>query len=642
MSLDNFGSAGNNNKDNQKPSSNQNTAGNNSMSSNPLFALVGAPNLFSSSSTIPEVVELVKNIEDTLKALSKNTASEAQKQTLPETVQQITSDISPNLPGITLSRMIGADVYVLPALFYKTGVTEITESIYLANESVPRGIAKPATSFMDQALLEKIRTQYSFVGGKQVDRVLVISPQVINLENYIKNSVKSEEIIVDLRNRILSSWSSGLLNVVYLEAAKQGVALPSPFKEGKLFGKDDAALARVEPISNLTIDGVPTPYNLAVKISTTNKNNTQNQNSQHTRSVSNTFLNVSLEAMDQQNFMKARQERAGHVVGPLVPVISTGVTQPGETLNNNTSMLTALLGLYTSIGANNINFFSEALRGKKIGNRGNIGNFNNYLAQTLPGVFGTANFINEKNISNVADVNKWLTTYVAPQAVYVLDLPSYSEDVANSDFWWNLVTKPAGSVYHQAMFNLIDMLSGKAFTALVNKNAADLNRDKNKQWAPGDAILIPTNAMHPNGIAQGEDGKWFSLAEVDGMFLRQDKYYGNNEMAVTEYQGLLNGAVGGDNQKVRQFNIYQRLQQLFNGNVIIDRWDRRLIWSNSFLATFSQAMASAGSLALSGSTIAAMWNMNSGNDYLMHTVSAVLQQNLTTNTMGMNGGYTHY
>jgi uncharacterized membrane protein len=53
-------------------------------------------------------------------------------------------------------------------------------------------------------------------------------------------------------------------------------------------------------------------------------------------------------------------------------------------------------------------------------------------------------------------------------------------------------------------------------------------------------------------------------------------------------------------------------------------------------------MASAGSLALSGSTIAAMWNMNSGNDYLMHTVSAVLQQNLTTNTMGMNGGYTHY
>lgn len=627
---------------NESQNSSNNTGTKTMDKNNPLFALLSSQNLISSNNSITEVNDVVKSVEEMMKALNKNTASEAQKMTLPKNVQNMTPDISPQLPGITLSTVIGSRAYVMPVLFYKAGVTEVTESIYLQNEAVPRGIAKPATAFMDMTLLEKVKTQYGYVEGKQMEKVILISPMVLDLEPYVKNAVKYEDMIIDVRTSILKEWHTGLLNIAYLDLTVGGYEMPNPFKDGNMFGKDDAAVARIEPVHKLTVDGQPTPYNLAVKISTTNKNNTQNPNSSQTRSVATNYMTVSLEAMSVAQFQQARAQNPGRVVGPLVPVISTGVTVPGETLNNNNSMLTALLGLYGAIGANQPNYFAEALRGKDVGNRGNIGNFNFYLSQVLQGSFGTAQYITEKNILNTQVVNQWLATYVAPNAVYVLDLATFSRDVANSDFWWNLVSKPSSSTYHRALINLLDTLSKGEFSKLAAKNASLANRDPRKDWAPGEAILKATNIMLPAGIAQGKDGKWFDLAEVDGMFLRQDAYYGNNEAAINEYQGLVNGYVGGDNLKVRQFNIFTRLNQLFGANVIVEGWNRRLIWENAFFNTFAQAMASAGVLSLSGSNMASMWSMNSNNDYLNYAITAVLSQNMQANAIGLNGGYSQY
>ncbi|KAG6326725.1 hypothetical protein ID866_12364 [Astraeus odoratus] len=440
--------------------------------------------------------------------------------------------------------------------------------------------------------MEKVKAAYAFQDGKQFDKVVILSPMVMNLEAFIKNSTKYEDMIADVRNVILKEWNTGLYNTVILDVAKAGAQFPNPFKDGKLFGKDDAAVARIEPINKQIIDGRAVPYNLAVKLATTNKNNTQNVNSNNTKTVATSYLTVSLEAMSQQQFMAAKMARPGANVGPLVPVISTGVTVPGETLNNNNSMLTAALGLYASIGANQMQFFSEAFRGKEVGHRGNLSNFNYYLSQTLQGAYGTPQFITDKNITNANVVNDWLQRYVAPNAVYVLDLGSFGEDVSNSDFWWNVIVKPAGSTYHRALVNLLDVLSGGAFSKLAQENANKPSRDPRKDWALGDAILKPTNIIMPSGIAQGKDGKWFDLAEVDGMFLRQDNYYGQNEIAVNEYLGLVCGSMGGD-AKVRQFNIYNRLNQLFGTNVQIDGWKRRFVWEDAFFNTFAKAMASA-------------------------------------------------
>lgn len=635
MSLDS-----NNLNNNDQPKANN--SNNNAGATNPLFALLAAQNLISSSHHMSEVSDVVKSIEDTLEVLNKNTASEAQKLSLPKDVNNTTSDISPNLPGIVLSNVIGGTAYVQPVLFFKTGVTEVTETLFIANESLPRATAKPAASFMDQTLLEKVRSAYSVRNGKQMNNVIIISPLVINLEVFIKNQVKQEEMVEDIRNVILKEWSTGLLNIATLDIAKAGIAMPNPFKDSKLFGKDDAAVARIEPVNKLIIDGKPTPYNLAVKVSTTNKNNTQNSTSSQTRSVATSYLNVALEAMGPQQFQQARAARPGQPVGPLVPVISTGVTIPGETLNNNNSLLTALLGLYASIGANNISYFTEAFRSKEVGNRGNLGNFNFYLSQILGQAYQTQQFLTDKNITNQQVVTNWLTTYVAPQAVYVLDLATFSDDSANADFWWNLVNKPAGSTYHRALVNMADALSGNQFSVLAKDNANKVGRDLRNEWAPGDAILRPTNIILPNGIAQGKDGKWFNLAEVDAMFLRQDQYYGNNEIAINEYQALTHGAVGGDNLKVRQFNIYNRLNQLFNSNVIVDGWNRRLVWENAFFATFAKAMATAGVLSLSGSNMSSMWTINTGNEYLNNVISAALSQNIQAGGMGFNGSYSQY
>lgn len=629
-------------KNENNSTSNSGNAKVNNSDTNPLFALLSSQNLISSNNHITEVNDTVKSIEETLKALNKNTASEAQKMALPKNVQNMTPDISPQLPGITLSNVIGARAYVMPVLFYKSGVTEVTESIYLQNESVPRGIAKAATSFMDASLLEKVKTQYAYQDGKQLEKVVILAPMVLNLEPYLKNSIKYEDMIIDVRTAILKEWATALLNIAYLDLTVAGVDAPNPFKDGNMFGKEDAAVARIEPVNKLTIDGRPTPYNLAVKIATTNKNNTQNLNSSQSRSVCTGYMTVSLEAMSGSQFQQARAQNPGRVVGPLVPVISTGTVVPGETLNNNNSMLTALLGLYGSIGANQPSYFAEALRGKEVGNRGNIGNFNFYLSQVLQNSFTTAQYITDKNITNAQVINQWLNTYVAPNAVYVLDLATFSEDVANSDFWWNLVNKPASSTYHRALINLLDTLSKKEFSKQAALNAQKGDRNRAKEWAPGDAILRATNIMMPSGIAQGKDGKWFSLDEVDGMFLRQEQYYGNNEAAINEYQGLVNGYVGGDNLKVRQFNIFTRLNALFQGNVIIEGWKRRLIWENAFFNTYAQSMVAAGALSLSGSNMASMWSLNNNNDYLNYAITAALSQNMQVAGLGLNGGYSQY
>ena len=637
----------NRNNDNASSSSNNSNNGNNNNmnnSNNPLLALLGQQNLISSTHNITEVTEVMKRVLEIIKQLNENTASEAQKMALPKKVQNITADISPNLPGIALSTVIGNVAYVQPVLFYKVGITEVTDTIMLANEPAPRAIAKPAANFMDQQLLARVQTQYAYVDGVQMNKVILLAPIVRDLEPYIKNQVAGEDMIQQVANTILKEWSTSLLNIATLEATVADLPLPNPFKDGKLFGKDDSAVGRIEPVNKLVIDGVPTPYNLAAKISTTNKNNTQNANSSQSRSVATAHMTVSLEAMSGQQFQQERARNPGRVIGPLVPVISTGITIPGETLNNNSSLLTALLGLYASIGANNISYFSEAFRGKEVGHRGNVGNFNYYLSQVLGQQnYGTAQYITDKNLNNAQVMNHWLGTYVAPHAVYVLDLATFTNDVANTDFWWNLISKPAGSTYHRTLIKLLDSLSNGEFSKEVKKNVEmGQARSLATDWIPTDNILEATNIILPNGIAQGKDGKWFDLAEVDGMFLRQDTYYGQNEAMISEYQSLINGTLGGDNIRIRQYNIYNRLNQLFGANVIMNGWNRRFIWKNSFFATFARAMARSGTLSLSGSNMASMWNMNTGNEYLNHATTTQLSQSVQTAGLGFNGAFSGY
>lgn len=592
-----------------------------------LGSLFGQSSLISSTHSVAEVSQIAKFIEDTVKDLKKQTASSEALSTLPGPVQHLTADITPNLPGIALYTVFGNEIYVMPVLFYKIGVTDATETMVLNNGEGPRGFAKAASTFMNKDMLGKVVQSFKFFQNKKMENVVLTSPCVINLERYIKNGCVGDEMIREVSLCLLREWSAGLLTMGVLQLAKEGAPLPSPFKGGKVFGDQDAAIARIEPAYAPSINGVVTPYNLQVSLVTANKNGQHNPNSPQAKTVCKTMLNVQLEAMSPNQFNSVRTRHPGRCVGPLVPVILTGYTQPGETLNSNQSILSACLGLYAALAANNPRFFSEAFRGKDVGHRGNLGVFNNYMTTIMGPNYATNQFLTDKNIQNVAVVNEWIQRYVSQHAVFAIDVPLYGPESSMADFWLSLAAGNGTSTYAKAMISVWNALTGNKFSEIANSNAAlQSGRDKTKQWAPGDAILVPTMTMRPRGIAKslGKDGTWFDLGEMDDMMLRQGEYYGTNETAIAELKALIQGTLGGGDQRVRQFNITNRLQQLFQNNVHIDGWDVRLVWSNALFNTVAEAMVAAGSLTVGSANHSSNWFNDTTYDVLDMIMTAGL------------------
>lgn len=608
-----------------------------------LGSLFGQSSLISSTHSVVEVTQIAKHIEDTIKDLKKQTASAEAISTLPGPVQHLTADITPNLPGIALAAQFGGEVYVMPVLFYKIGVTDATETMILANGEAPRGFAKAASTFMNKDLLGKVSASFKFFQNKKVENVVLTSPCVINLERYIKAGCVGEDMVREVSLALLREWQSGLLTMGVLQLTKAGADIPSPFKGGKVFGDMDSAIARIEPAYAPIICGQPTPYNLQVSLVTSSKNGQHNPNSPLAKTVCSTKLNVQLAAMTPNQFNSVRTRNPGRAVGPLVPIIVTGPTHPGETLNNNQSILSACLGLYAALAANNPRFFSEAFRGKEVGHRGNLGVFNNYMTTVMGPAYATNQYLTDKNIQNVTSVNEWIQRYVSQNAVYVLDVPMYGPDSSMADFWLSLAGGSGQSTYARAMISIWNALTGNKFSEIANANLQLPNRDKSKSWAPGDAVLTPTMTMRPRGIAKSltKDGEWFDLGEMDDMMLRQTEYYGTNETAIAELQALIQGNIAGVDQRVRQFNITNRLQQLFQNNVLIDGWDIRLVWSNGLFNTVAEAMVAAGTLSVSSANHAQNWYNDSSYEVLDMIMTAGLNQQQAVANVAAMGLYSN-
>lgn len=601
-------------------------------------------NLVAQASMIPEVKLVAKSLEDAIEDLKKQVASPEQMAALPSTIQHLTSDITRDLPGIALAIKDEGTAYVMPVLFYKAGVTDATDTVVLSHGEAPRGFVKPASTFMNRDMLGRIVDSFSNMGNKKTT-VNLVSPHVINLERYIKQELSTDDMVREITNAILNEWQAGLLTMAAMLMTKAGAAIPSPFKGGKLFGPQDSAVARVEAVYHPVIKGSVTPYNLAVNIVTANKNGFQNQNpnQSNTRTVCKTYLNVQLEALQQQQFQMMRMRSQGRPVQPLVPVISIGTTQAGEILNKNDSILSAALGLFAALTANSLRFFSEAFRDKAVGHRGNLGNFNQYLVTALPGQFTSEHFLAAKNIQNVSVVNDWIQRFVNERAVYVSDVPLFGPESALSDFWLNLVQNNVESTYVKTFIAILDALTDKKFSKIATENT-NLGKNRgNNQWAYGDKILNYTNGIRPRGIAQGKDGKWFDLGQIDGMFLRQSDYYGTNEQAVAEYQALVDGTMPGMDQATRQFNITNKLQQLFQNNVRFEGWDTRLFWSSALFSTLAEAMGAAGTLTVNSANHNNAWTMEFTNDLLEQFMSAsVAAQGAGSPGMTGFGMYSNY
>jgi hypothetical protein len=71
-----------------------------------------------------------------------------------------------------------------------------------------------------------------------------------------------------------------------------------------------------------------------------------------------------------------------------------------------------------------------------------------------------ASTLTNKNITNIAVTNDWIQRYVAPQAVYAIDLIGYVDETSNNDFWFGITSGDKSSTYVRSMISLCDLLTG--------------------------------------------------------------------------------------------------------------------------------------------------------------------------------------
>lgn len=613
---------GNDNPVIQNPSFNK---GNTNMSMSSLSALLLQPNLIANQNAVPEMENISKEVMERVKSLRQNTATEQQKATLPKSVSTLTAAMSPNLPGLVFNTIIGDVVLAMPVLFFKDGITDATETIQIGQDA-PRGYAKVPNSFMTVELQKKIKDTFSHIDGKKMSDVILINPRVINLERWIKNGKTGEDMHRDVASELLVNWNEGLMFVVQMLEVKTNQSLPSPFQNGKhLYGQHQTAIARVEATSAQEGMSIKPYTNLSVKMVTSNKNGQNYGNNQQSQSIINANLNVQLDVMSMQQFQMGRAQRPNQPgVGPLFPVISIGTSQPGETMGHNKSIMSIMMGVYAALAANKQDVLSEAIRTKQVGHRGNLSVFNTLLSTYLPGAYTAQNFLTDKNIMNIGVVTQWLATYMSTNAVFVIDTPAFLDNSSEAEFWNGIANKDNQSTFAKAAIAAVDVMSNGKFSKLAAENAQlHQGRDVTKQWVPGGSILRQTRTLRPYGIGQAKDGTWFDLSEIDQMFLRQDAYYGQQENAILEYTGLVAGTIGNDT-RVRQYNITNRLQALLNNTARIDGWAVRYVLDSAFVATMAQAMIEAGTLTVSASQYAGQWTQQFDNDLLGMVMTAAL------------------
>lgn len=602
----------------------------------PFLSILSGQSLMAGNNGIVELKDIKKSLEETLKSQRTTATAESTSMTIPK-IKDMSPEQSPHLPGIILYTVIGTQVYLMPTLFYKKDIAQdALETINLGNNSAPQTYHKFAEAFMTEELRQKVIAAFSTVDGKQMTRQFIISNKVVDVDMFLQSAKETETGVIQTATDVLTEWYNAINNFTLMAIASTDVTkMPNPFREGHLLGQDDTAVARIDTVQHpFTLDGHPVPYNLQVKLATAPKGNIYSQNFNSVRTVASTFLNVSLEVMAPDMYRRALVNNPmGIGVGPLVPVISLGKTLPGEQMNNNHSVMADLLGVYSQLAANNQIFVSEAFRQSDVGARGNISNLAQIAYQVSGRQPANNEILTQKSLSNQQVVMRFIQQYVSNRAVFVMDIPRFSERPSNAEFWWNLLTHKNGtsSDYYKAFLMMLDKLSNSQFSTRGKKAMEENN---NKVWRPGDDIMVQTPVIIPVGTAKGRHG-YFSLEEVDQMLLRDPIYYANNEQAIAQYVSLQNGSSGKD-LRVRQYEMKKALEFLFSGNVSLVGWKSRWRFSDKFLNSFAASMVGAGNVTVTSNNATQIWENQISNDYLMAASSAVLQ-NTGAGSAGIGG-----
>ena len=603
-----------------------------------LISILTDQSLMANNSGITEMKDIRKNLEETIKSQRSTAAKEAKRATIPS-MMDMTPEQSPHLPGFIFYAVIGNQVHLMPVIFYKKdAASDALETINLGNGMAPQTYNKFAESFITDEMREKVLSAFQVVEGKNMAQSFVISSYVVDVDMYMLVAKDPETGIANISNAILNEWYNAINNFTLMAIAHTDVnAMPNPWKDGHLLGNEDTAVARIDTVQHpFTLDGHPVPYNLQIKLATAPKGNIHSQNFNSVRSVATTFLNVDLEAMDPNTYRRAIMNNPmGIGSGPLVPVISLGKTIPGEQMHNNSSIMSTILGMYNMLAANNQVFFSEALRQREVGARGSLANLAEIAYKVSGRTPANNEFLTPKSIMDQRIVLKFIQNYVAQKAVFVMDIPRYSEKPSDAEILWNLLSGKnavVDSTYYKGFLMMCDKLTNNVF---INNIRANGNNDK--VWKPGEPIMTQTPVIIPVGTAKGRNG-YFHLEEVGQMLLRDPLYYGQNEQAIHQYASLQNGSCGKD-LRVRQYEMKKMLEGMFSGNVSLTGWKSRWIFNDKFLNTFAQAMSGAGNITVTSNSATQVWETQVSNDYLLQGSNAVIA-NTGGGVSGIGGIYS--
>lgn len=612
----------------------------------PFEGILSTQSLMSLNNNVVELKDIKKNIEEQLANQRRTVINDANRASIPN-VLDMSSEQSPNLPGVIFYCISGTNVYLMPVLFYKKGANSSLEVVGISDNNAPT-FSKFAESFANEEMRTKVKAAFTKFKDKVMTSVKIVTTYVVDLDQYFGATKDTDLAVVNVGTAVLREWYNAMYNYTIMEFAAYNrtqnennqKVLPSLFKGNKLLGPDSTAVVRIDvPQNPLIMEGRPAPYNLLARLATAVRGNAYNQNLNNIKSVATTYLNVTLEVMTSEGYRVANSmNMTGQTRGPLVPVISLGKTVPGEQLQNNDSILNMFLGIFIMLGANNPIFFTEALRQQQVGVRGSLVN----LAEAAYRVSGrrpaNEDILTTKLMLNPKKVLQFMQSYISSKAVFVLDLPTYIESPSNAEFWWNFLTMKAvegkkitDTTYYKAFIMMWDSLTNRGFSRYLEET-----KDDKTAWKIGDKVLEQSTVIIPTGTAY-MNNQIFNLEEVDQMFLRNPANYGDNEAAISTLVGLYNGACNKD-MRTRQYEIKKMLEGLFAGNVDVTGWKSRWIFQDKFLNAVSRSMTGAGQVSTTSYGGTHAWETQVSNDYLSQVTTAVIMSGPVHTTFNGNIG----
>jgi len=575
-----------------------------------LIDLLGQSSLLGSQRIVPEVEETAKLIKERVQSLKDGTPGEKQKKILPE-VNIITKPINSSLPGLILSLAIGPVVYIMPVLFSNRNLTNTLEEIQLDQGNSQRKMSMPfaPVTYGRPELINEIKNHYKqSMQARGVNDCVIINMRIIDLEQYNTEEVQNVGKSQMLRDEIMRNWEQGLMvQIATIGANTDNVKLPSPFNTpgNRPYGQHNSAIARVEPVRGQYVhEGQLSPANLSVRLQTATGNG-YTGNADQSREIVTAYATVGLMGVPLSQFrpdqgamgMPYMPTMNGRPQGyaPLQPLVIMNHSKPGEAMGDATGLSTYFMGLYGVMATNNNYLFTEGVRSRQVGSRGSLVDMEYRIKQMELGLTRDKNTeMKEAKLADVDFTANWLRNNVGPKAVFASDLIEFGSEAAIANFLMNLT--PGAKDYakrSRTVVAIIDTMTDKNFSAIIKNNM-----ETKTGWVPGKPILHMTNQLIPVGSALVQN-KRISLGEVDEMFLSH--LYQDQQGPMNQYLENMYGSNPNQPEKVRRYNLWVSLNQIFSEGVNLFGFGRRCYWDPGFMAAFGQAMDSIGNLQVSGS-----------------------------------------